>query len=87
MRFAPTGMTAANYDEVIKRLDEAGAGAPTGRLYHVAFGDKDNLKVSDIWDSMENFMAFGQKLMPILNELGVDSGQPEVIEVHNIIDG
>lgn len=87
LRFAPQGMNAANYDEIIKRLDEAGAGAPTGRMYHVCFGDKDNLRVSDIWDSMENFEEFGKTLMPILESVGVDPGQPEVIEVYNIIEG
>lgn len=87
VRFAPQGMDAAKYDEIIKRLDEAGAGSPTGRLYHVCFGDKENLRVSDIWDSMENFAKFGETLMPILQSLGVDSGPPEMIEVYNIIEG
>ena len=87
MRFAPEGMSAAKYDEIIKRLEAAGAGAPAGRLYHVCFGDKENLRVSDIWDSMENFEKFGQTLTPIMQDLGVDTGQPEIIEVHNIIEG
>lgn len=80
-------MTAAKYDEVVKRLEQAGAGSPAGRLYHVCFGDKDSLRVSDIWDSRESFERFGQTLRPILEELGIDSGEPEVIEVHNIIEG
>lgn len=87
MRFEPQGMSAAKYDEIIKRLEAAGAGAPAGRLYHVCFGDKENLRVSDIWDSMENFEKFGQTLMPIMQDLGADSGQPEIVEVHNIIEG
>jgi hypothetical protein len=87
MRFTPQGMNAAKYDEAIRRLEEARAGTPVGRLYHVCFGDKENLHVSDIWDSMENFDKFGQTLMPIMQGLGVDSGQPEIIEVHNIIKG
>ena len=87
MRFAPQGMSAAKYDEIIKRLEAAGAGAPAGRLYHICFGDKENLRVSDIWDSMENFEKFGQTLTPIMQDLGVDTGQPEIIEVHNIIEG
>jgi hypothetical protein len=29
--------------------------------------------------------AFGARLMPILAELGIDPGEPEVVEVHNII--
>jgi hypothetical protein len=34
---------------------------------------------------MEDFQAFGQTLMPILKELGVDPGQPDVQPVHNVI--
>ena len=86
-RFAPQGFTAAKYDEVIKRLEEAGAGTPAGRLYHVCFGDRENLNVSDIWDSMENFEKFGQTLIPIMQGLGVDPGEPEIVEVYNTIAG
>ena len=75
-RFTAPGMTAAKYDETVKRLEQAGAGSPAGRLFHVCFGDKENLKVSDIWDSRES-----------LQELCVDVGEPEFIEVHNIIEG
>ena len=86
VRFVPTGLTEASYAECLKKLDAAGAGSPAGRLYHVCFGDKDNLRVSDIWDSRESFEQFSQKLGPILEELGV-KGAPEFIEVHNIIEG
>lgn len=85
LRFAPTKMSAESYYEIIKRLDEAGAGSPEGRLYHVCFGDGENLRVSDIWDCVESFQKFGETLTPILQDLGVDTGEPEVIEVHNII--
>jgi hypothetical protein len=87
MRFAPKGMTAAKYDEVIKQLAAAGADAPAGRLYHVAWGDKNELRVTDVWDTMENFEAFGKVLMPILQDLGIDAEQPEIIDVYNIIAG
>jgi hypothetical protein len=43
--------------------------------------------VFDVWESEESFDAFGQTLMPILAELGIDPGQPQVSEVHNIIQG
>lgn len=87
LRFTPTGMTKAKYDECVKRLEKAGAGAPPGRLYHVCFGDPNNLRVSDIWDSRESFEKFGETLMPITEELGISPGEPEVIEVYNIIPG
>jgi hypothetical protein len=87
LRFAPQGMTAAKYDETTKKLEQAGAGSPAGRLYHVCFGDKNNLRVSDIWDSRESFERFGKTLIPILQEAGIEPGEPEVLEVHNIIVG
>ncbi len=87
LRFTPSGFTVAKYNEAIEKLNAAGAGAPKGRSYHVCFGDPDNLHVSDIWDNMEDFQAFGQTLLPIMQELGVDPGQPVVIPVHNIIVG
>lgn len=87
LRFSPQNMTAAKYDECIKRLEQAGAGSPPGRLYHVCFGDKTNLRVSDIWDSTDSFERFGLTLKPILQEIGIDPGEPQVIEVYNIIEG
>ena len=86
LRFTATGLTEAKYAEVSKRLEEAGAGSPPGRLYHVCFGDKDNLRVSDIWDTRENFEKFSLTLRPILEDLGVE-GEPEFFEVHNTIEG
>jgi hypothetical protein len=87
MRFTSPGLTAEKYEETVKRLEEAGAGAPPGRLYHVCFGDKENLRVSDIWDSRESFDKFGETLVPILNDLGIALGNPDVLEVYNIIEG
>jgi hypothetical protein len=41
--------------------------------------------VSEIWDSREQFEAWGEKLMPVLTEAGIEfSGPPEVFEVHNL---
>jgi hypothetical protein len=42
--------------------------------------------MSEVWDSMEEFEAFGERLMPILTANGVElAGPPEIIDVHNII--
>lgn len=86
-RFTPRSMSAAQYEECIRRLEQAGQGSPVGRLYHVCFGDAEALRVTDVWDSRENFERFGQTLMPILTDLGIDAGHPDIIEVHNIIKG
>ena len=79
-------LTTEKYDESIRRLNEAGAFPPDGLEYHICFGTEGSLRVSEIWDLQEKFEAFGQRLMPILSEGGVElAGPPEVIEVHNII--
>ena len=84
--FSPTPvMTAQQYDECIKRLRKAGASHPPGRVYHACFGTNDSVAVFDVWTSQAAFEKFGQTLMPILHELGVDPGQPRVMEIHNII--
>jgi hypothetical protein len=83
--FNPEGMDSAKYDEVIKRLEAAGQGTPAGRIHHSSFGPKERLMVYDVWESQESFDAFGAVLIPILTELGIDVGTPDVMEAHNII--
>lgn len=87
VKFTPKSMNAAKYDECIRRLGEAGAGAPKGRFYHACYGNEDELVVFDVWETSSSFEEFGQTLMPILQELGIDPGQPEISEVHNTIKG
>jgi hypothetical protein len=81
----PESMSAAQYDEVMRKLEVAGAGDPAGRLHHSSFGPADHLMVYDVWESEESFGSFGETLMPILAEIGIDVGQPEVMPVHNLI--
>lgn len=83
--FAPPAMSAAQYDDCIKRLRKAGAGNPPGRLYHATFGPKDKLMVFDVWSSQKAFDKFGKTLMPILQEIGLDAGQPQVMDVHKVM--
>src|SRR5437867_1319956 len=83
--FSPAAMSAVKYDECIKLLKKAGAGNPAGRAYHAAFGPKDKLMVFDVWTSQAAFDKFGKTLMPILQQLGIDAGQPSVMPVHKVI--
>ena len=85
--FAVQGMSAEKYDETIRRLVDAGQGAPAGRSYPCAFEGENGLQVFDVWDSQESFAAFGETLMPILAAAGVDPGEPMISPVHNIIIG
>jgi hypothetical protein len=85
IRFAPASLTAAQYDESIRKLEEQGDFPPDGLDYHVCFGSEGSLRVSEIWDSQEQLDAFGERLMPVLSEVGIEPGEPELMEIHNIV--
>jgi hypothetical protein len=85
--FTPSSFTPERYDDTISQLEAAGAGAPDGRLYHVALETNSGIQVFDVWDSEESFQAFGATLVPIMAALGVDPGEPQVSLVRNIIEG
>ena len=85
VRFNPPSLTAQQYDETIQKLEDQGDFPPDGLDLHVCFGTDGSLKVSEVWDSREQFDAFGERLRPVLEDAGIDSGEPEQIEVHNII--
>jgi hypothetical protein len=85
VRYRPTGLTRERYDEVSRRMEEAGAWPPDGLEMHVLFGSEGDLRVSEIWDSEEQFRAFGERITPVLNEVGVQmAGEPEVFEVQEL---
>jgi hypothetical protein len=84
-RFTPASFTTEKYNESVRRLEESGEWPPDGLDYHVFFGSEGDLRVSEIWDSQEQFEAFGERLMPVLAEIGIEPGEPELLEVHNIV--
>ena len=85
--FVHDGFTPEKYNSVIKQLEAAGAGTPKGRTYHVALESNGAIQVFDIWESQEDFDAFGATLIPILTEAGVGLKDPMVATVHNVIAG
>jgi hypothetical protein len=83
---AAPDVTTEQYDETLRRLEKSGDWLPDGLEYHVAFRSNGNFRVSEIWDSREQLDAFGERLMPVLKDVGIElSGDPEVLEIHNII--
>jgi len=85
VRFHPASLTAAKYDQAVRTLQEAGDWPPDGLDYHVCFGSEGRLQVSEMWDSREQFAAFGERLMPVLSQAGIEmASEPEIFEAHNI---
>ena len=54
----------------------------------VCFGPEGNRRVSEIWASREQFEAFGERLMPAIQEAGMEmETEPEVLEIYSQIRG
>jgi hypothetical protein len=83
---AAPDVTSEQYDETIHRLEQSGDWLPAGLEFHVAFMSNGNFRVSEIWDSREQFDVFGKRLMPVLKDVGIElAGEPQTREIHNII--
>jgi hypothetical protein len=85
IRFSPPSLTADQYDEAVRRLTEDGVFPAEGLDYEICYGSDGSLKVSQVWDTQEQLEAFGARLQPILADLGINPGEPEMLEVHNTI--
>jgi hypothetical protein len=84
-RFTPASLTEEQYNEVNKRLSEGGDMPPDGQELHVCFGTDGDLRISEVWESEEKMQAFGDRLMPILGEVGITQGAPpEILPVVNV---
>ena len=84
-------LTQENYEESVRRLTggrsrlESPADWPVeGLLVHATGEGENGFRVVDVWESPEAFQRFGETLMPILQELGVE-GQPDVYPAHTFV--
>jgi len=83
VRFPPSNVTKAEYDSVRNALEQAGDWPADGCQLHVCFGDENDIRVSEVWESQEKFEAFGETLRPQMEQAGIQlAGQPEVFEAH-----
>jgi hypothetical protein len=84
-------LTQEKYDEIVQRFTE-GKGpmeSPSdwpveGLLVHAAGQGAQGFRVVDVWESEEACNRFGEVLMPILQEIGVDE-QPELYPAHAFV--
>lgn len=83
VRFPLSNVTKEQYDAVRAALVESGEWPPDGCLLHSCFGDEQNIRVSEVWESQEQLDAFGEKLGPRLQAAGIElAGPPEIFEAH-----
>jgi hypothetical protein len=90
--FQLPSLTREKYDETVRKLTggkrsrmETTADWPVeGLLVHVAGQTDKGFRVVDVWQSEDAFRRFGEKLIPILKEVGID-GAPEVYPAHAFV--
>jgi hypothetical protein len=74
-------VTRQQYDSVRGALEAAGDWPAEGCQIHVLFGEENDIRVSEIWESREKLEAFGEKLRPRMDAEGIQlSGEPEIFE-------
>ena len=56
-------------------------------MFHICYGDRGRLQVIDVYESQAKLDAFAGKLIPILQDMGIEAKPPTIFEVYNIIEG
>ena len=86
VRYAPPGMTQAQYDQVSEKVQATLDWPPEGLIAHVSFGSEGDMRVSEVWDSREKLEAFQEGLMPLLTQAGIniEGDEPEYLDVHAV---
>jgi len=79
----PETLTIEQYNKAREGLDASGANM-AGRKHHSCFGEDRQLMVFEIWDSQENYDAFGKFLMPVLKEVGIVPSTQDIMQVANL---
>jgi hypothetical protein len=79
----PESLTLEQYNKARKGLEASGANLD-GRKHHSCFGEDGQLMVFEIWDSQENYDAFGKFLMPVLQDVGIVPSTQDIMQVANL---
>ena len=89
--FQSPSLTQERYEESVRRLTdgksrlESPADWPVeGLLAHASGQGASGFRVVDVWESEDAFRRFGDTLMPVLQEIGVE-GQPEIYPAHTFV--
>ena len=89
--FQSPSLTQERYEESVRkltggkgRLDSPADWPVEGLLAHISGQGPSGFRVVDVWESEDAFRRFGETLMPILQEIGVE-GQPEVYPAHTFV--
>ena len=84
-------LTQERYEQTVRKLSggKSRMGSPAdwpveGLLVHIAGQGGSGFRVIDVWESEDAFNRFGEKLMPVLQEVGIE-GQPDIYPEHTFV--
>jgi len=84
-------VTEENYEETVAKLtdgkskmEELSDWPVAGILMHSAGQGPDGFRVVDVWESRQAAEAFGERLGPILEEVGI-TDPPQMYEAHAFV--
>ena len=84
-------VTRERYEESIRKLTGGKDRLATrtdwpveGLLVHIAGEGPNGFRIVDVWESEEACRAFGDRLMPVLQEVGI-TDEPEIYEAHAFV--
>jgi hypothetical protein len=86
------GLTQETYEEAVRRLtdgkrtrmESADDWPVEGLLVHVAGEADGGFRVVDVWESEDALRRWGETLVPILREVGIQS-EPEMYPAHAFV--
>ena len=87
------GITQDQYEQSVRgltgsksRMESPSDWPVEGLLAHIAGQGESGFRVVDVWESEEAFRRFGETLMPILQDLGIEA-QPEIYPALAFVSG
>lgn len=88
--FEHPGLTQQTYQETVRlltgkdRMSSPSDWPVEGLLVHVAGQGAKGFRVVDVWASEDAFRRFGEKLVPVLRQVGIE-GEPEIYPAHTVV--
>jgi hypothetical protein len=81
------GVTPEQYDQT-RGVVNWETDLPKGAIFHVAWFENDGIRVTDVWETADDFQSFvDSRLMPATAKVGIQ-GEPkvEIKPAHRIFD-
>ena len=84
------GLTQETYEAAVRsvsgkdRVESPSDWPVEGLLSHAAGQGPNGFRVVDVWESEEAARQFGEKLVPIMQELNI-SAEPEIYPAHTFV--